>query len=160
MLPQRIEMATVLADGERGSRAAGRVAIGATAAAILVPFVAGVVYNALVALQRQSGLNSTSPNFPGLLRTMVMGLAMIAGIFVSLIAEHVSARPKNRRVSFRDMFRRVSTHRDLVLALCLAPSIFYILYYEVRSEPDNVLAVLHSFQNGFFWHTVIHKTRE
>jgi hypothetical protein len=49
--------------------------------------------------------------------------------------------------------------KDILISLLVSPLVFILVYFVVRNQPDMVLASLLSFQNAFFWKSMLNTHR-
>ena len=54
--------------------------------------------------------------------------------------------------------RRVMNSTAFLMAIIVSPIVFFAIYNSTAQVPDNIVALLLSFQNGFFWQTVLEKS--
>jgi hypothetical protein len=91
------------------------------------------------------------------LNTLVLFVAMLAGSLAKSLHTEFE-RPKSARVT-KSLVRRALTNRSLFVALVVSPITFITVYRMAGVEPDRVVALLLSFQNGFFWKTMFEGAR-
>jgi len=91
------------------------------------------------------------------LNTLFLFLAMLAGSVAKAL--HAEAeKSKGSRISL-SFFRRAFTSKSLFLSLVISPIPFLAVYRAAGLEPDRIVALLLSFQNGFFWKTILEGVR-
>lgn len=82
------------------------------------------------------------------IRSIFLYVLTLFGIFFNIIwTESGKDKIKN--------FWTLSTLRPLLIS----PIVFYSVYLFATKEPDTVVALLFSFQSGFFWQSVLTKKK-
>ncbi len=83
-------------------------------------------------------------------RTVAFFIAMLAGVVCGEFHRQAITRGGTAGI-LRATFR--STR--LIAGLAASPIVFGVVYVLCRAHPDALLAGLLSFENGFFWNTVL-----
>lgn len=89
-------------------------------------------------------------------RRLILYVLMIIGMFSRDIHDCIQDLP---RTSLTAAIRSVIRSTAHLTALPVSPIVFFVLYNAPRSVPDNTVACLLVFQNGFFWQTVLEKRK-
>lgn len=113
-------------------------------------YFASFYYPGGFALAQASG-DASSGNITNIL---LLALMMILGIFASFVfakAKTASAEGLSLAIGFRDIF----TDWQLIGALFVSPLIFNSIYALTGQNPEALGDFLLSFQNGFFWQSIL-----
>ena len=134
------------------------------AAGIIAPFALGALFftyvqsPSYVLTDTDAAVTNARTTTP-YLRIFLLGLAMLTGIFFQFLVEATKSRTNvNPKPSYAMLLSK--QQQSIVIALLSSPIVFYAIYTLVKNEPDNVIALLIAFQNGFFWQTVLAKRRK
>jgi hypothetical protein len=100
-------------------------------------------------------LDKQSPN-SGLLRGFLLAAAMLGGIFAgwfhAKLSSSLDAAPRKVLATFW-------SDRELWKSLLASPIVFGVVYTLLAQTHDVVMAVVFSFQNGFFCNVIVEKKR-
>jgi hypothetical protein len=84
----------------------------------------------------------------------LVAITMIAGIFAGRLHSNIS---KSRRFDPRKAFTTFWRDKELWKSLLTSPIIFGVIYALLAETHDLVMAVVFSFQNGFFCNVIFDK---
>ncbi|MDX8527434.1 hypothetical protein RFM68_23315 [Mesorhizobium sp. MSK_1335] len=88
------------------------------------------------------------------LNIILLGVVMLLGIFASFVfAKAKTAGEQGKKISVG--FGEIVTDWQFVAALFVSPLIFNSIYALTEQNPETLGDFLLSFQNGFFWQTVL-----
>ena len=79
-------------------------------------------------------------------RLIYIGLAMLLGIFTKSIISYFDNKEDTKAKH---------EFKGLIKALFISPFIFFGIYFITISQPDDLVSLLLSYQNGFFWRSVL-----
>jgi hypothetical protein len=85
----------------------------------------------------------------------IFSLSTFLGVLARSIYE-VLTRPKAPK-TYREVFAGAVTPNRLLLALVISPIVIGAFYKTIRLTDDVLLILVSSFQNGFFWKSVMRK---
>ncbi len=83
-------------------------------------------------------------------RIIFLSFFMFLGIFFGRVYEEILLIDSDF-IHFFEVLSITFAKKQTIIALLVSPIIFYSVYGITKSVPDNVVAMLISFQNGFFW---------
>jgi len=124
------------------------LAILALAAVIVTVFIFG-------AADRGMFLDNPAPN-KSVIRGSICALAMLAGIVSGTLHSRLSAV---ERPNVREVFSSIWRDGELWKSLLASPIVFGVVYALLAESHDVVMAIVFSFQNGFFCKTVLESKR-
>jgi hypothetical protein len=84
---------------------------------------------------------------------LLITVATIAGVLARSIYEVVTTPPAP--TTYRATFIAALAPSKTLLALVIAPVLIALFYKTIRSSEDVFFILLTSFQNGFFWKTLL-----
>ncbi|MGO7968729.1 hypothetical protein [Rhizobium ruizarguesonis] len=123
-------------------------------AAILIAILAFV---GLFILERRHGVilgsEPVTGPFDSWLVPLLITVATIAGVLARSIYEVVTTPPAP--TTYRATFIAALAPSKTLLALVIAPVLIALFYKTIRSSEDVFFILLTSFQNGFFWKTLL-----
>lgn len=90
-------------------------------------------------------------------RLFAVALSMLIGILFGAFYNLIKNKEPGDSVSadFKKLFQSAQLFKSLVAA----PIVFSAVYVSTRTEPDQILALVFAFQNGFFCDTIM-RTKE
>lgn len=87
------------------------------------------------------------------LRLLLLSFLMLFGMAMSIIhEEYIQSKQKQ---PFKETLKSLANPRKIILPVLLSPIVFYSVYLITSVQPDDVIALLLAFQNGFFWQKVV-----
>jgi hypothetical protein len=85
-------------------------------------------------------------------RFLILLFSTIIGLLFEIILKNVN---NSESIKFKDIFNG----KDLIISSMISPLIFLLIYGLIRKQPDDVMASLLSFQNAFFWKSILNTTK-
>jgi hypothetical protein len=85
-------------------------------------------------------------------RFFLLMISTIIGLIFELVLSNIN---KTDKVDFKGIFNR----KDIIISAIVSPVVFLTVYAFIRKQPDDVFACLLSFQNAFFWKSVLNLER-
>jgi hypothetical protein len=85
---------------------------------------------------------------------LLFGL-MLAGIVASAVYDHMKElQSKKSRFKLSKLLASFGDNPRLWMAICVSPLVFFVTYQAIAQLPDDTVAMLYAFQNGFFWESI------
>ncbi|TRW95616.1 hypothetical protein [Candidatus Methylobacter oryzae] len=111
------------------------------------------------AVDKFSVFYMTPPSSPkeSIWNPIILGGAMLAGIFSALLIEAIKATNSGLN-NIRQLLSYLLSSPTVLLALLFSPILFFTVYKVSSGAVDNLSAYLFAFQNGFFWESVFSTT--
>lgn len=81
-------------------------------------------------------------------RFLLLTVSMYFGILSNSFLKQID---KNGKFSIW----HVIESKSFKVAILLSPFVLFITYILIRKQPDDLIAIFMSFQNGFFWESII-----
>ena len=101
-----------------------------------------------------SRLSIVGTSYP--LRVLILYASMLLGIFARSAQEYLG---DSEIVSLGHLLSFTYTSPSFVKGVLVSPIVFFAVYKLSASQPDNIVATLFAFQNGFFWQTVLGRAK-
>ena len=89
-------------------------------------------------------------------RAVILYAIMVVGMLSRGIHDYIQNLTS---ISFSAAIKKVVRSTAFVTAVLVSPIVFFTLYNITRSVPDDIIAALLAFQNGFFWQTVLESAK-
>lgn len=83
-----------------------------------------------------------------------MSLTTILGVVASVLVTGLRALPQDKRVQ-PEQIKEILLRPGCLIALCVSPVVFYGALISANAQVNGLLALLASFQNGFFWEQIL-----
>jgi ABC-type Fe3+-siderophore transport system permease subunit len=93
-------------------------------------------------------------------RALILYGSMVLGIIARELHEFLGQAPEGkpgRGKKKRHWYREIWNSRGLGQALIVSPLVFFGVYKAANEQPDQVVALILAFQNGFFWKTILER---
>lgn len=88
------------------------------------------------------------------LRAALLYALMVVGMLARALHEDIQ---KGMQQGWSGLFRNAFHSASFATAIVVSPIVFFAVYNATREQPDNMIALLLSFQNGFFWHVIFER---
>ncbi len=92
--------------------------------------------------------------FEYFLKPSIIGLFTVIGIFSKILFDEVE-KSRKYRFSFKRIFRESASSRSLWIVILACPIVILAIYQSVEEIENLLLIGLLSYQNGFFFKTII-----
>jgi len=102
---------------------------------------------------RPSNAAIANPSFS---RILVLIVSTLLGITAGYLHTRLQGSLSSR-FNFNDELEKMFHAPDYYRALFASPIVFSVVYLAVNQQPDDVVAFLLAFENGFFWNRVLER---
>lgn len=85
------------------------------------------------------------------LRTILLAIALLMGIYASVTVEILS---NYKNMQWRLLIEAI-TKTSFIRAMFISPILLWGIYHATDIYPDTIHALIYSFQNGFFWKSIL-----
>ena len=86
-------------------------------------------------------------------RAAILYIVMILGMLARSLHESIQAGLKG----WFQLFKQSLSSTSFATAIVVSPIVFFSIYNATKEQPDNIVSVLLSFQNGFFWKAILER---
>ena len=100
------------------------------------------------------GPSTGQPTLP-LRESVLAGVIMILGVYSGCV--HSQLRDTRSPINIIEVLAEAGRRRDFWRALFVSPILFLAVYSSLEEQPDLVLGLLFSFENGFFCDKVLER---